>query len=256
MMILDRNGTLKPSPSSIRFFVMAGLRPGHPRPSCLSAAKTWMPGTRPGMTSFANILRRPQRGRLQNERASRWGAGRTGAARLYSTPKSVHLPDSLTGSLGRGGLVRHVHDLDAAVDFRQRVGRVLELALAVSDGHEIGAGNAELVGQIALDRVGAPFGQILIVGLATGGVGMTRDDEGRALQIGIGQRLAEGLNRGLRFCADIGRVVIEGDFQIDIRLVLGNGGDLFALDYRERTRGPVTDGLDETSLRGNRRRIG
>ena len=46
----------------IRFFVMAGhsrlkdgvacarLCPGHPRLSCLIDAKTWMPGTRPGMT--------------------------------------------------------------------------------------------------------------------------------------------------------------------------------------------------------------
>src|SRR6266404_7140244 len=33
---------------------MAGLRPGHPRLSCSSEAKTWMPGTRPGMTSFAS----------------------------------------------------------------------------------------------------------------------------------------------------------------------------------------------------------
>src|SRR6202011_5660215 len=158
MMILDRNGTLKPSPSSIRFFVMAGLRPGHPRPSCLSAAKTWMPGTRPGMTSFANILRRPQRGRLQNERASRWGAGRMVLQDFTQRQNPFTRPVHSAGSLGRGGLVRHVHDLDAAVDFRQRVGRVLELALAVSDGHKVGAGNAELVGQIALDRVGAPFG--------------------------------------------------------------------------------------------------
>jgi hypothetical protein len=28
-------------------------RPGHPRLSCLGVAKTWMPGTRPGMTNFA-----------------------------------------------------------------------------------------------------------------------------------------------------------------------------------------------------------
>src|SRR6478735_6030779 len=27
--------------------------PGHPRLSCSSEAKTWMPGTRPGMTRFA-----------------------------------------------------------------------------------------------------------------------------------------------------------------------------------------------------------
>jgi hypothetical protein len=32
---------------------MAGLRLGHPRLSCLRAAKTWMPGTRPVMTSLA-----------------------------------------------------------------------------------------------------------------------------------------------------------------------------------------------------------
>jgi hypothetical protein len=31
--------------------VMAGLRPGHPRLSCVIAVKTWMPGTRPGMTN-------------------------------------------------------------------------------------------------------------------------------------------------------------------------------------------------------------
>jgi predicted MFS family arabinose efflux permease len=34
-----------------RLSVMAGLRPGHPRLPCLRTAKTWMPGTRPGMTS-------------------------------------------------------------------------------------------------------------------------------------------------------------------------------------------------------------
>jgi hypothetical protein len=30
-------------------------RPGHPRLSSLVAAKTWMPGTRPGMTNFARV---------------------------------------------------------------------------------------------------------------------------------------------------------------------------------------------------------
>jgi hypothetical protein len=29
---------------------MAGLCPGHPRLSWVGAVKTWMPGTRPGMT--------------------------------------------------------------------------------------------------------------------------------------------------------------------------------------------------------------
>jgi hypothetical protein len=31
---------------------MAGLRPGHPRLFCLTEARTWMPGTSPGMTTF------------------------------------------------------------------------------------------------------------------------------------------------------------------------------------------------------------
>jgi hypothetical protein len=50
------------------FFVMAGLRPGHPRLSCPGSAKTWMPGIAdkftqsaqdrllwPGMTNFAKV---------------------------------------------------------------------------------------------------------------------------------------------------------------------------------------------------------
>ena len=176
------------------------------------------------------------------------GAGRILAAKPHSAPR-IHL-------LGRGGLVRHIDDLHAAVRFRQRLARVLELALAVSDGHEVGAGNAEFVGQIALDRVGAPLGQVLVVGLAAGGVGVAGDDEGRALQVGIGQRLAERLNRGQRFGADIGRVVVEGDFQIDIRLVLGDGGDFLALADRERARGPAADLLDEAPFLGGSRRIG
>ena len=45
------------------FFVMAGLRPGHPRLSCLSSAKTWMPATSPGTTSLAAKQRVDQRWR-------------------------------------------------------------------------------------------------------------------------------------------------------------------------------------------------
>src|ERR1700727_2662170 len=40
--------------SFVVFFVMAGLRPGHPRLLCgqaFFATKTWMPGTSPGMTT-------------------------------------------------------------------------------------------------------------------------------------------------------------------------------------------------------------
>ena len=58
------------------------------------------------------------------------------------------------GSFGCGGLVFHVHDLDAAIDFRERVGRVFQLGLAVSDCYQVGSGDTELVHQIALDRVG------------------------------------------------------------------------------------------------------
>jgi hypothetical protein len=47
VLLISRRGGLEHS------IVMAGLRPGHPRLSCLIEAKTWMPGTRPGMTSLA-----------------------------------------------------------------------------------------------------------------------------------------------------------------------------------------------------------
>jgi hypothetical protein len=82
------------------------------------------------------------------------------------------------GLLGRGRLVFHIGDLDAAVDVCQRVARVLELGLAVAHGYEVAAGDAELLDQIFLDRVGATLRQVLIVGFAAGGVGMTGDDEG------------------------------------------------------------------------------
>jgi hypothetical protein len=35
------------------FFRHGRARPGHPRLSCAFAPKTWMPGTRPGMTTLA-----------------------------------------------------------------------------------------------------------------------------------------------------------------------------------------------------------
>jgi hypothetical protein len=37
--------------ASYSCFVVAALVPGHPRLSCVIVAKTWMPGTRPGMTN-------------------------------------------------------------------------------------------------------------------------------------------------------------------------------------------------------------
>src|SRR5882724_3203874 len=123
-----------------------------------------MAGTSPAMTQFA--LRNP------NEYA----------------------PDGR--SLGCSGLVFHVHDLDAAVHFRRRVGRVLQLGLSVSDRYEVGAGNSEFFDQMTLDRIGAALRKVLVVGLAAYGVGMASDDKGRALQIGIGKRPPQSLHRG------------------------------------------------------------
>ena len=112
------------------------------------------------------------------------------------------------------------------------------------------------VDEVALDRIRAAFRQVLIVVLAAGGVGVAGDHEGRALQVGAGQRAAERLHRRQRLGADIGRVVVEGDLEIDIRLVLGGGGDLLALGRRQRARRAAADGLDQLGFRRVRRRIG
>src|ERR1700729_2281835 len=59
----------------------------------------------------------------------------------------------------RRGLGIHVDDLDAAVDrVHRRIG-ILRLVLAIADGDEIAAGDAEFADQIALDGIGAAFGQ-------------------------------------------------------------------------------------------------
>src|ERR1700722_7548442 len=80
--------------------------------------------------------------------------------------------------LGSGRLVGHIDDLHTAADVRRRAAGVLEFGLAVSDGHKIGPGNAELVGQVALDRVCTPLRQVLIVSVAADRVGVACDDEG------------------------------------------------------------------------------
>ena len=62
-------------------------------------------------------------------------------------------PVQILCSLGRGSLVFHVHDLDAAVRVCQGVARVFEFGFTASDRYEIGAGDTEFIGQITFDRV-------------------------------------------------------------------------------------------------------
>src|SRR5258708_38574571 len=61
-----RGKTIKDGPKAVRpiLSVMAGQKrearlraicPGHPRLSCSMGIKTWMPGTRPGMTSQPKV---------------------------------------------------------------------------------------------------------------------------------------------------------------------------------------------------------
>src|SRR5258707_12237581 len=51
------------------FFRHGRACPGHPRLPCCDTVKTWMPGTRPGMTSFANSIPYHSRdGTLQHPR--------------------------------------------------------------------------------------------------------------------------------------------------------------------------------------------
>jgi len=64
---------------------MAGLRPGHPRLSCGYIVKTWMPGTRPGMTNFSKPARR---------------AGKRGTRTLYWIRQLWH--DEATHNYGGG----------------------------------------------------------------------------------------------------------------------------------------------------------
>src|SRR3981189_2682799 len=89
---------------------------------------------------------------------------RTSVPQRCGTHSSGKISLSTTRLLGgRRSLAFHIDDLDAAVDLRGRLAGILELALAVSDGHEVGAGNAVFVDQIFLDRIGAPLRQVLIV---------------------------------------------------------------------------------------------
>jgi hypothetical protein len=45
---------------------------------------------------------------------------------------------------------------------------------------------------------------------------VTGDHEGRAFEIVVGERAAQRLNRGQRLRADVGRVVVEVDLEVDL----------------------------------------
>ena len=104
----------------------------------------------------------------------------------------------------RGRLGFHVDHLNATVDRVRRRVRIFRLVLAVAHGDEVAAGDAVFFGQILLDRVGAALGQALVVGFATDRIGVAGDDEGRTLQIGVRERLAERLHRRQRTRTDVG----------------------------------------------------
>src|SRR6516225_11482935 len=101
--------------------------------------------------------------------------------------------------------------------------RILELALAVSDGDKVAGGDVIVVHQVVLDGIGTPLRQVLVVGVPSDGVRVAGHNEGRTLQVGIGERAAKRLHRGERLGAYIRGVIVEGNGQIDVRLFLGNG---------------------------------
>ena len=187
-------------------------------------------------------LRRPLRRERTNRRV------------VLPSAIEIRLPQAAGGlafktSLRRG-LGVHVDDLNAAVGRVHRRIRILRLGLAVTDGHEVGAGDAVLLGQVLLDRVGAALGKILVIRFAADRVGMTGNHEGRTLQARIGERLAEFLHGGHRALADVGRVVVELDFEIDLRLARGKFRNLLALAERQRPRLAVAQRVDEADFLG------
>src|SRR5207302_10571297 len=109
-----------------------------------------------------------------------------------------------------------------------------QCGLAVAEGDEMAAGDAVVVDQIALDGVGAALGEILVEGVATDGVGVAGDHEGRSLEVRIRKRLAELLHGLRRALADLSRVEVELNLEIDVRLGGRDLRDLLTLAQRER----------------------
>src|SRR5450759_1794563 len=156
----------------------------------------------------------------------------------------------------RRGLGVHVDDLNAAVDRVHRRARILRLALAIADGDEIAAIDAELLGQVPLDRIGAALGEALVEFFAADRIGVTGDHECRTFEAGIRERLAEFLHCRHRARSDRGRVVVELNLEIDFRLGGSDLRDFLALAERERAGLPVAQRLDEIDFPGLDGRIG
>src|SRR5262245_12695387 len=88
-------------------------------------------------------------------------------------------------------LVARVDDLYPSIFARVRSSRILQLGLAVADRHQVARVDAIFFEKQPLDRLGAAFGQPLIVCVAAFGVSMPGKDESVALQLEARQSMAE-----------------------------------------------------------------
>ena len=61
-------------------------------------------------------------------------------------------------------VILHIHDLHAAVLRAERIVFVFEPGLAVTDGHEAGRRQLEMIDEVALDCVDSLFREFLVVG--------------------------------------------------------------------------------------------
>src|SRR5713226_5193007 len=80
--------------------------PGHPRSSCRRAVKTWMPGTRPGMTARARASR------LEIQKLRRGAAEDVGPVVVAERSRGKDVVDGL--QLPGKGIVAAEHDLAGA----------------------------------------------------------------------------------------------------------------------------------------------
>src|SRR3569832_1275762 len=98
--------------------------------------------------------------------------------------------------LFRRGLAREIDDLIPAVDGRCRRVRILQLGLAVAHGDEIGAGNAELLAEILLDRFGTVLRKVLVEGFASDRIGVAATTKVEFLSAGFDSALPSSCTAG------------------------------------------------------------